>query len=244
MRPLGGTGVWNDTMLYLEYEGHGGTIHEHDLPAAMSLLFNTTAMEPQAFHHSHAEIGSLRCPSSSDRLHCYKDDWVNPVQAALPPAMNTTIWSAYGIGIPTEIAYHYVLNSGSDISDNSGYRINTTHSDGKKILNGIVLDDGDGTVPARSLGYVPAVAWKRPDLNPSRIPSFVRELPHGESYSVLSRATSVGGSSVDHVDIMGNRQVIRDILQLALGLEHLMEPPEENPIVASLNLTHRLDKPE
>jgi phospholipid:diacylglycerol acyltransferase len=240
MRPMGGRGVWNNTMLYLEREGDR-EIFEYDLPSTISLLFNTSAMKPQSYHHAHSKIGSLRCPDQSKPLHCYKDDWVNPLVAPLPPVVNTTIWSAYGIGIPTEAAYHYVLNSGADMSDNSGYRINTTHTDGAKIFNGIVLDDGDGTVPARSLGYVPAIAWKSPKLNPASIPSYIRELPHGESYSVLSRATSVGGSSVDHVDIMGNRQVIRDILQLALGLEHLMDPPTQHSVVLALNLTHTSD---
>jgi len=239
MRPLGGNGIWNETMLYLENEGNK-SIRKFNLDSAIDILFNTSAMEDQAFHHIHSVPGEIRCPSDSNQISCYKDDWVNPLLSPLPAIHNTTIWSAYGVGIPTEIAYHYILNS--DITDNSGYRINTTHCDGVGVLNGIVLDDGDGTVPARSLGYVPAIAWaKNSSLNPAGIPSFLRELPHGETYSVLHRASSVGGSSVDHVDIMGNRQVIRDILQLALGQENRMVPPTNDSIILGLNLTHTHD---
>ena len=38
---------------------------------------------------------------------------------------------------------------------------------GKSIANGVVLGDGDGTVPLISLGYMCASAWQSGDLNPS-----------------------------------------------------------------------------
>jgi hypothetical protein len=54
---------------------------------------------------------------------------------------------------------------------------------------------------------------------------------------MLARSESVGGSSVDHVDIMGNRQVIRDLLYIALGLDEFMDPPTDNPIALRYNIT-------
>lgn len=38
---------------------------------------------------------------------------------------------------------------------------------GQSIAHGVVLGDGDGTVPLVSLGYMCASAWQTEELNPS-----------------------------------------------------------------------------
>lgn len=35
------------------------------------------------------------------------------------------------------------------------------------VSNGVVLGEGDGTIPLLSLGYMCADGWQRPELNPS-----------------------------------------------------------------------------
>ena len=222
MRPLGGPQVWKDPMLYLQVN-NSKTPVAYSVDSAVSLLLKTDAMIFHAQHQDTRKNDMLRCPITGIPIECYKDEWTDALASPLPRIFNMTIWAVYGVGIPTEIGYNYTLTS--NFRDNKGYKINTTVSDlEQNIVNGVLLGDGDGTVPLQSLGYVPAIAWRHRTLNPSNISVYVRELVHGETYSVLGRSSSVGGSSVDHVDIMGNKEVIRDILHLALGMEILDHP--------------------
>ena len=215
MRPIGGSKIWTEPLVYLETN--------NSLPLALSaessidLLMKTDSMAAQALHQKSSRHGQLRCPPTDSISACYKDEWTDPLNAPLPLITRMQIWAVYGIGIPTEIGYNYTLSS--DFSDNSGYKINTTHSDADQVINGVRLGDGDGTVPIQSLRLVPKIFWNHSSLNPGNLTVNVRELEHGETYSVFARSSSVGGSSVDHVDIMGNRHVIRDILHLGLGLD-------------------------
>jgi phospholipid:diacylglycerol acyltransferase len=225
MLPLGGKEIWPHPIVHLRTSA-GANTAELYIDEAVEVLMQTRAMKPHAIHRA-GEKGDLRCPSAnSPKRMCYKDAWVNPLQSPLPK-MKSKIWVAYGIGIATEVGYHYT-NINGNLTDNSAFRVNVTATDLPDLVAGIFLSDGDGTVPKQSLSYLPSHAWKiGSKLNPGDVHVGIRELRHGESYSVLSRANSVGGSSVDHVDIMGNRIVIRDILQIALGKEHMMEEIRE-----------------
>lgn len=229
MLPEGGEGVWPESVLYL----NGNLSNPINMTGGMELLFNTTSMAPHA-HHYLLNPSIYRCPSdSAPARSCYKDDWARPLSTPLPAFQKSRIWCTYGVGIPTEVGYHY-STSGSDLRDNGIFRIDTS-----MLSNGIILDDGDGSVPTQSLGFVCAHTWRKgSSFNPTNITVEVRELPHGESYSVLSRANSVGGSSVDHVDIMGNRFVVRDILRIALGLQDALDPPTKDLKVLQMNLTY------
>jgi phospholipid:diacylglycerol acyltransferase len=231
MLPLGGASTWKSPMLILDKT-------PMNVDEALKTLFNTSAMAHHA-HHRNGDRTALRCPP--DREHstaCYRDVWVDPTSVQLPPMTKSKIWCSYGVGIPTEVGYHYTAVNGN-WTDNHNMKIEKDmHNEANKIVNGIVLDDGDGTVPIESLASICSIAWKGGSrLNAKTVSVNVRELAHGENYSVLSRAISPGGSSVDHVDIMGNRQVIRDILFLALGLDDLMDPPTDVPVVLLRNIT-------
>jgi phospholipid:diacylglycerol acyltransferase len=233
MLPGGGRSVWKDPMLYL----NSNLSHPFNVTGALGILFKTTAMEPHA-HHYGLPPNIMRCPTdSAPKRSCYRDDWADPSAIPLPKLKRMQIWCAYGIGIPTEVGYHYSTTS-DELSNNSVFRIDTSLNDEERVKNGIILSDGDGTVPVESLGLMCAQEWKSgARLNPHNLTVNVRELVHGDSYSVLSRATSVGGSSVDHVDIMGNRVVVRDVLQLALGLDKTMEAPTTNSVIDRMNIS-------
>ena len=231
MLPQGGTNCWQSPMLFLNEQ----SMLVND---TLAFLFNTTAMAHHADHRK-GDKSALRCPpGKTDPRSCYRDLWTDPTSIPLPKMGSSQIWCTYGVGIPTEKGYHYVSDSGN-MTDNTGFRIEKTlHIHDGQVVNGIYLDDGDGTVPLESLGTMCSIGWRAGSkLNPGGATVKVRELPHGENYSVLSRAGAAGGSSVDHVDIMGNRQVVRDILLLALGREKLMDPPTADPLILKRNIT-------
>mmetsp|Transcript_18952 Transcript_18952/g.52150 ORF Transcript_18952/g.52150 Transcript_18952/m.52150 type:complete len:105 (-) Transcript_18952:81-395(-) len=81
----------------------------------------------------------------------------------------------------------------------------------------MVKVDGDGSVPLLSLGYMCADGWQRPHFNPSGIQVRTREFQHSPvSFIVDPRG---GPGTADHVDIMGNHDLINDVLRVASGEE-------------------------
>ena len=86
--------------------------------------------------------------------------------------------------------------------------------------DGVLTGDGDGTVPLVSLGYLCVKGWRdeRLSLNPGRAPVVVREFSHAEASGFRG-----GGKAADHVDILGNHEVISDILAIATGRGDALE---------------------
>jgi phospholipid:diacylglycerol acyltransferase len=95
---------------------------------------------------------------------------------------------------------------------------------------GFVVGNGDGTVPLLSLGYMCQGGWRgRTALNPANARVLTLEFPAeqlesdaAESEPRYSQTADVmnlfrGSQSSDHVDIMGNENLIADILHLASG---------------------------
>lgn len=204
MLPDGGSEVWPEPILQIQDDFF-------TIEAGMDLLFKTRSMLPH-FQHAQFGVSRLRCGSTRPNS-CYKDEWSKPLLVPLPWMQTSKIWCTYGVGIPTEVGYHY--SGSADTVENAEFRINTGSG---VVANGVHLGDGDGSVPTQSLGHVCEEVWRTEKSNPGNATVVVRKIPHGDSYSLLGRSTAVGGSSVDHVDIMGNKFVIRDILQIALEL--------------------------
>ncbi|KAI9319796.1 Lecithin:cholesterol/phospholipid:diacylglycerol acyltransferase [Dichotomocladium elegans] len=92
----------------------------------------------------------------------------------------------------------------------------TAHDPDNNVRTGIRFSDGDGTVPLLSLGYMcaPSGGWrKHADLyNPSHIPVVVREYKNEVSESSFD--VRGGKKAGDHVDILGNWEMVTDILRL------------------------------
>ena len=90
------------------------------------------------------------------------------------------------------------------------------------IEGGMRVSDGDGTVNLLSLGYMCQQGWKaKGKRNPQGIKVLTREYDHQPSNSI--RDPRGGVSSGDHVDILGNAQLMEDILRIAAGHGHVLE---------------------
>lgn len=116
-----------------------------------------------------------------------------------------------GVGKPTERSYFY-RNDESPFS-----HLNITIDTGMTVANidhGIILGEGDGTVPLLSNGYMCSKGWKFPRYNPAGVKIKVFEMPHEPD-----RFSPRGGPNTgDHVDILGRQSLNDLILRVAAGL--------------------------
>lgn len=152
--------------------------------------------------------------------------WYDVTMTPLPHAPSMKIYCLYGVGIPTERAYHY-QEWKSDIEDQE---LDTPHPSAVLDVNykdeelnttyGTRYADGDGSVPLLSLGYMCADAWRRPEtkLNPSRIEVVTREYPHAKEFRVDDPMRG-GPESADHVDILGNDHMTSDFIRIVSDYE-------------------------
>ena len=130
--------------------------------------------------------------------------WSNTLLSPLARAKTTKIYCLYGVGKPTEVAYKYSdpPHAAVDFQNNAnGFK------------NGVLNEDGDGTVPLRSLGLVCASShgWNgTTPLNPGGSPVVLKEYKHKPMFGLLQG----GGKSADHVDIMGNTELLQDLVRI------------------------------
>ena len=178
--------------------------------------------------------------------------WSNPLEARLPKAPSMKIYCFYGVGKPTERAYHYrpatpeemasMITPGllDEVDLKSLYRehdpkkmvipffINNDKNDPEVGLeHGVYHVDGDGSVPLISLGYMSSHVWPNyTHFNPSSIPIINREYRHEPSSSSVSNVRS-GPKSGEHVDILGNHEMMSDIIKIVSGFDGEDEGPVE-----------------
>ncbi|KZF21815.1 Phospholipid:diacylglycerol acyltransferase [Xylona heveae TC161] len=135
--------------------------------------------------------------------------WVNPLETALPNAPNLKIYCFYGIGKPTERTYFY---REEHLAAKLNVTIDTSLTIGN-IDHGIVMGEGDGTVPLLSNGYMCAKGWKMKRYNPAGVKVKMYEMPHEPD-----RFSPRGGPNTgDHVDILGRASLNELILRVAAG---------------------------
>lgn len=170
--------------------------------------------------------------------------WSNPLEIQLPYAPTTKIYCVYGHGKETERSYWYTrgefqydeikpdahnpMCSNDTVSgcitpaeklDFPMYRkawIDAEYTDSSvnpRVLNGVKMGEGDGTVSLLSLGAMCVEGWKRPRWNPAGMRVVTVELPHRPS-STIPRG---GGTSGDHVDILGATALNEMIVKVATG---------------------------
>jgi phospholipid:diacylglycerol acyltransferase len=86
------------------------------------------------------------------------------------------------------------------------------------VIHGVKYTDGDASVPLLSLGYMCTDAWQRQDsgLNPSQTKVITREYKHRQEFSVDDPMRS-GPYSADHVDILGNVDMMEDFIKIVTG---------------------------
>jgi phospholipid:diacylglycerol acyltransferase len=168
-----------------------------------------------------------------------KKAWHDPTQTPLPYAPNLQIYCLYGVGVPTERAYYYKINH--DEAGGSGGTTGTTatgtipqaslldppiildssiNNPDQSVKQGIRYADGDGSVPLLSLGYLCTDAWQRHDsgLNPSNAQVVTREYQHKTEF-VVDDPMRGGPYSALHVDVLGNVDMMTDLLRVATGFE-------------------------
>lgn len=156
--------------------------------------------------------------------------WINPLESALPHAPNLKLFCFYGVGKPVERGYVYKANTEVDEEDEAEgelgepererprkrmvpYMLDTDYNDLPWIKAGIRYSDGDGTVPLVSLGFMCARGWRERKFNPGGVDVRIREYKHNP-VSLIYDARG-GPATSDHVDIMGNHELIKDILRVA-----------------------------
>ncbi|KAI0674898.1 LACT-domain-containing protein [Trametes maxima] len=82
-----------------------------------------------------------------------------------------------------------------------------------RIVNGVKMGEGDGTVSLLSLGAMCVEGWRRPRWNPAGIKVTTVELPHNP-VATIPRG---GGTTSDHVDVLGSLALNEIILKVATG---------------------------
>ena len=174
-------------------------------------------------------LASAREKEKSSASTLERPRFGEPLTSPLPRAPGLQIFCMYGVGKPTERAYHYVRRRGS-VSADRPYALDvaaTKHAE--DVVGGVALTDGDGSIPLVSLGLVCADAWRRDapgtkngsdafvtPLNPGGAVVKIREYPH-RALGVWNGGLQEGPGSGDHVNIMGNHEMIRDVVEAVTG---------------------------
>lgn len=152
---------------------------------------------------------------------------MNPLETRLPLAPNLRIFCFYGVGKSTERSYFY--REEQDPNSSLNVTMDTSIMTGT-VDHGVILGEGDGTVPLLSNGYMCAKGWHIKRFNPAGVKIKVYEMPHepdrfsprggpntGELASIslilLQMLTCIG----DHVDILGRSSLNDLILRVAGG---------------------------
>jgi len=103
----------------------------------------------------------------------------------------------------------------------TGYHSNSTEDpwengvDGKYTY-GVAKTDGDSTVPIVSLGYMCTNGWRDfKEFNPAGIKVYTKEFRHQPSRMVSD--TRGLPATAKHVDVIGNTELITDVLKIVAG---------------------------
>jgi phospholipid:diacylglycerol acyltransferase len=165
---------------------------------------------------SHTERIGVSFNSDAGRGPVAPAQWHNPVAAPLPHASGMSIYCLYGTGVPTERRYFYKKNP---TQEGVPYIIDTSiNLPEENVRVGVKFGDGDASVPLVSLGYMCRSGWKDPHLNPGGAGTVTREYADGGKMGAdLSDPFRQGPKAADHVDIMGNVDLIEDVVRIATG---------------------------
>lgn len=193
---------------------------KHNANASLTLLTMDGALDllrkesPQSFKLADEwmKFGAKASDFTDDAHTKHFSYWTNPLESQLPNAPSHTIYSLYGVGIPTERGFHYEFDQvrQDDGDNNTLAYVLDANLNGAKVARGIHLGDGDLTVPLISLGYVGYSAWKHKRFNPHGVKSVVKEYQHHPTLFSLRG----GPATANHVDILGNHEVIADVLKV------------------------------
>lgn len=173
-------------------------------------------------------ISSARWHSFDPKENPSRATWHDLSRTPLPHAPNMKVFCLYGVGLDTERAYYYKRNMDENSADSRAgvpadppFILDTSVEDpANKVVHGVKYADGDGSVPLLSLGYLCADGWRRKEngLNPSGAKVVTREYKHKQEL-VFEDPMRGGPYSSDHVDIMGNLDMLEDFLKVVSDIE-------------------------
>lgn len=169
----------------------------------------------------------------------------NPLDKPLPNAPNLRIYCGYGYGLASERAFHYrhfrAVETGdaaeadvaaiknteiaqSQISAGASWEVNRhAHNTTQELEKGVQYGDGDGTVPITSLGALCLGGWRHSSLNPHGVKVVTREYLSKQT-SIMSGGDLRGGPEMAaHVEILGNKHFLQDLLRAAAGWHHELD---------------------
>lgn len=195
MLPMGGDAVWgNDTWApddppganstfgrLISFRERNGTTMGRNLTAGASIPYLFEALKSEPWYeemvrssYSHG-VAHTREEVEDNQRNPAK--WINPLETRLPLAPNLKIFCFYGHGKPTERAYFYRDDpepmSVTNVSMDTGF----TEADGQPD-HGVMMGEGDGTVPLLSMGYMCVRGWKYRRYNPAGVKITTFEMPH------------------------------------------------------------------
>lgn len=161
------------------------------------------------------KIKTMHDRETTDPQHIAKSDhesrhWSNPLACRLPQAPDYHIYSFYGVGFSTERAYEYRM-LGKTVEDLS---LDTAlNEEGKRLEKGVYYCDGDESVPLISLGLMNMVWQRLKHYNPAGVHITVKEQIRTDT--MVSYSTRGGPAAAHHIDILGNHEVLGDIVRIA-----------------------------
>eukprot|EP01084_Bolivina_argentea_P133431 235486_1 len=188
-------------------------------------IYNWTEMlrvlDIQTYNHL-MENHELSAPTkdiniSDDSLYDKPKYFGNPLWRPLPYAPNMTVYCMYGTNLRSGRNYYYQRDYNASFK--YAFRINTNYNDKENnIINGFKTVNGDGTIPLLSLGFMCSKGWRNNKrFNPSLMKTKIIEY-EDKKESIYQKGTLRGGKwSGDHVDIMGNQLLIKNVLLIAMG---------------------------
>lgn len=208
----------------------GSNMENHGMDESMGLLSKMAGNAYNTMLAKNYTVGASVTQKQMDKTTKDPASWTNPLEATLPYAPKMKIYCLYGVGKSTERSYTY--NRVSDlapqifdqrpgnVSDETGqvpniYIDTTVHDDKLGISYGVHQGDGDGTVPLMSTGYMCVDGWSKKLYNPAGLKVITREFTHQSSLSPVD--IRGGKRTADHVDILGNYQVTKDLLAIVAG---------------------------
>eukprot|EP00405_Crypthecodinium_cohnii_P057826 CAMPEP_0206616938 /NCGR_PEP_ID=MMETSP0325_2-20121206/59296_1 /ASSEMBLY_ACC=CAM_ASM_000347 /TAXON_ID=2866 /ORGANISM="Crypthecodinium cohnii, Strain Seligo" /LENGTH=659 /DNA_ID=CAMNT_0054138743 /DNA_START=121 /DNA_END=2099 /DNA_ORIENTATION=- len=242
--PVGGDGIWNGNLTgrpLVQLDGRNLSAAE-----AMDLLASEENMPEELKRISPWLLDGIRRtrPAEVRRGASVPEPpehvWANMLASPLPFAPEMRKYAFYGVGVPTDVTA-VVGDTGDDVNSvrYTVIRHATDHM-------GYHLGNGDYAVPLRSLGLMCKKGWQDPQRNPARTPCIVREYMDNpksaatvaDDMAALQAAKAAGASpgqmltmmlsgghnrggqpSGDHVDILGNKEMLADLLTVVSGGE-------------------------
>ncbi|KAL6721198.1 phospholipid:diacylglycerol acyltransferase [Lecanora helva] len=226
MLPKGGNAVWGNKTwapddrlgqnvsfgTFINFREHNSTRSPGNLTVEESidyLLKNSDTWYQDQIENNYSNGVAHTSAEVEDNERDHRK-WMNPLESRLPLAPNLKIYCFYGVGKATERSYFY--REDQDPLSKLNVTIDTSLSVGT-VDHGVILGEGDGTVPLLSNGYMCAKGWHMKRYNPAGIKIKVYEMPHEPD-----RFSPRGGPNTgDHVDILGRSSLNDLILRVAGG---------------------------